>query len=66
MLVDEGEAFFTVAASSHEGSDLHISAVPTYGDPDIYANADAALSTSTPTPRCLRQRRRRAGLRREI
>ena len=48
VLVDEGEAFFTVAASGHEGADLQISAVPTYGDPDIYVNAGPAATPRWP------------------
>mgnify|MGYP006208856459 CR=1 FL=1 len=48
VLVDEGQAFFTVAASGHEGADLQISAVPIYGDPDLYVNAGPAATPRWP------------------
>ena len=48
VLVDEGEDFFTVAASGHEGADLQISAVPTYRDPDIYVTAGPAATPRWP------------------
>ena len=54
VLVDEGEAggrstvLLTVAASGHEAADLQISAVPTYGDPDIYVTAGPAATPRWP------------------
>ena len=49
VLADEGEAFLKVAASGHEAADLQISAVPTYGDPDLYVNAGPAATPRWPS-----------------
>ena len=42
------DAYLTVAASGHEGADLQISAVSTYGDPDLYVNAGPAATPRWP------------------
>ena len=42
------DAFLTVAASGHEGADLQISAVRTYGDPDLYVSAGPAATPRWP------------------
>ena len=46
---EQGDAYFTVPASGHEGADLQISAVPTYGDPDLYVNAGPAATPRWPS-----------------